>query len=227
MKPKGKMVIADHSHKDNSMINIDSRKRSNHRAKKTIIDLFNNNFYNKNCYFITLTFRDNIDDVELANKIFKSFIRKMRIHSKSQFKYISVIEFQKRGAIHYHMITDNEELNYSNVIKYWNNSINSHLLVKDGYVRIEKIHKHENSKVLSYVMKYVSKALGNEKLLGKKCYFSSRNLYRSKKHNALIENAINLDILKKLNINGKIIKKSYYNDSYNGQKIEYFLININ
>ena len=55
--------------------------------------------------FITLTFEKNITDVQKANKQFRYFIDKIR-RVKKDFKYLCITEFQKRGAIHYHLLTN-------------------------------------------------------------------------------------------------------------------------
>ena len=55
--------------------------------------------------FITLTFADNIIDIKTANKQFRYFIDKVQ-RVKKNFKYLCVPEFQKRGAVHYHLLTN-------------------------------------------------------------------------------------------------------------------------
>ena len=58
--------------------------------------------------FVTLTFKDNIQDITITNREFKYFIQRLNYylyHSKTQLlKYIATWEKQKRGAIHYHVI---------------------------------------------------------------------------------------------------------------------------
>jgi len=55
--------------------------------------------------FITLTFSDNVTSIEDANKRFRYFTDKVR-RVKKDFKYLCITEFQKRGAIHYHLLTN-------------------------------------------------------------------------------------------------------------------------
>lgn len=55
--------------------------------------------------FITLTFADNVTDIILANKKFANYIRSVKTIFP-QLKYIGVPEFQKRGAVHYHILTN-------------------------------------------------------------------------------------------------------------------------
>lgn len=62
--------------------------------------------------FITLTFEDDIKDIEIANLEFQKLIRKVK-RVYNNFCYVAVPEFQKNGRIHYHLITNidyNDEL---------------------------------------------------------------------------------------------------------------------
>jgi hypothetical protein len=55
--------------------------------------------------FTTLTFRENLHNIKEANYEFLKFIKRVK-YKFGDFKYLAVIEFQDRGAIHYHMISD-------------------------------------------------------------------------------------------------------------------------
>ena len=55
--------------------------------------------------FITLTFAENEQNIESANRKFRYFVDKVR-RVKKDFKYLCIPEFQKRGAIHYHLLTN-------------------------------------------------------------------------------------------------------------------------
>lgn len=124
--------------------------------------------------FITLTFEDNITEIKTANKKFRYFIDKVR-RIKKDFSYIAIPEFQKRGAIHYHLLTnigiDDEKLIYSQEdnpkfkhIKYWN----------DGFTSIEII-KGDMKKVVGYISKYMTKDIDN-RLFGFRRFLYSQNL---------------------------------------------------
>jgi hypothetical protein len=77
------------------------------------------NFYawkDKNGYtipskFLTLTFKENIQDLKSANRHFTKFVQKINYDFRSSIigslKYVCVPEFQKRGAIHYHLVLFN------------------------------------------------------------------------------------------------------------------------
>lgn len=58
--------------------------------------------------FMTITFKENVTNIEYANAEFKKFIKRLNYKlfktKKAELKYIAVWELQKRGAIHYHII---------------------------------------------------------------------------------------------------------------------------
>ncbi len=125
--------------------------------------------------FITFTFRDNVTELKRANIIYTKFIQRFNYdlfhQKKSILKYIVSVEFQKRGAVHYHAIFFNIPYRRGlkdSVAKIWG----------EGFVRVESIRKNIND-VGNYLTKYMTKEQFDSRLVGKKCYFSSRNLYRS------------------------------------------------
>lgn len=158
------------------------RKQVLQRAKKNLRRLINANVgqYGKEftAKFLTLTFRDNVTDIEMANYEFEKFIKRLNYHcfgtKKANIKYTCVIEFQKRGAIHYHVIIYNMPYRKADEIcKIWRN----------GYIKINKIDDVDN--VGAYVSEYLGNAekgqgkdVADDRLQCKKSYFSSRGLYK-------------------------------------------------
>lgn len=126
--------------------------------------------YTGNDSFLTLTFAENITSVSEANEKFDLFRRKLKRYLKKlgyDLKYISVIEFQKRGAVHYHIILfDVPKIPYEDIYRLWSN----------GWVYIKKI-KNERM-MLNYISKYITKNIkGSEKMKkNEKFYDRSRNL---------------------------------------------------
>ena len=125
--------------------------------------------------FITLTFEENITDIEQANNKFR--IWRTNIQAlKKDFKYVCVPEFQKRGAVHYHLLTNLDIKKDSNIImlqsgkkcmydvKYWSYGYSSVFSMKD-------------INVVGYITKYMTKDIDN-RLWGKRRYFYSMNLRR-------------------------------------------------
>ena len=52
---------------------------------------------------LTLTFRENVTDIQEAWAVFKYFSRLMRWRFKERWFYVCVPEYQKRGAVHFHL----------------------------------------------------------------------------------------------------------------------------
>lgn len=124
--------------------------------------------------FITLTIAKNELDIKKANKKFHSFITIIRKHKKD-FKYIAIPEFQKRGSVHYHLLTnisiDDENLIYSQEdnpkfkhVKYW----------KHGFTKVD-VMKNDVKKIVGYISKYMTKDIDN-RLFGHRRYLYSQNL---------------------------------------------------
>lgn len=120
--------------------------------------------------FLTLTFAENITDLSTANHEFKLFILRLgnKVGDRSRrncLKYLVIPEFQKRGAVHYHVIFFNLPfIPWEKVRACW----------RHGDISINAIDKVDN--VGAYVSKYLSKDLCDERLKGKKCYRKSKGL---------------------------------------------------
>ena len=158
------------------------RKQVLQRAKKNLRRLINANVgqYGKEftAKFLTLTFKDNIKDTKQANYEFKKFIQRLNYYcfgvKKNNLKYTCVVEFQKRGAIHYHVIIYNMPyIKANDIANVWGN----------GFIKINKIDDIDN--VGAYVAEYLGNAekgqgkdVADDRLQGKKSYFSSRGLYK-------------------------------------------------
>lgn len=158
------------------------RKQVLQRAKRELRRLINANVgqYGKEftSKFLTLTFSDNVTDLDIANYEFEKFIKRLNYKvyntKKANLKYTAVIEFQKRGAIHYHIIIYNMPYIKANEIaNCWDN----------GFIKINKIDDIDN--VGAYVAEYLGddeKGQGHNiednRLKGRKSYFSSKGLFK-------------------------------------------------
>lgn len=156
---------------------LDNRLKVQQRAKKTIRRLINANVgkYKDdfgrtfNPVFMTLTFAENLQDLKIANNQFMKFIKRLNYKitgsKKAYLKYVVAVEFQNRGAIHYHLVLFNLPYIPANEVgELWGN----------GFIKLNKIDEVDN--IGSYVTKYMGKDLHSDKLQGEKCYFSSRGL---------------------------------------------------
>lgn len=169
--------------------------------------------------FITLTFADNVIDLRNANKRFRYFIDKVQ-RIKKDLKYLCITEFQKRGAIHYHLLTNidasDKNLIYKQEdnkkflhVKYWN----------DGFTSVE-IMKNDAKKVIGYIAKYMTKDIDN-RLFNHRRFFYSRNL------NQPTISYINLDFekdkffFKKITQDKQLIYQNEYLNPYDNTKVTF------
>ncbi len=126
--------------------------------------------FDNNTKFITLTFKENIEDIEYTNNEFSKFMRRLNYQiyktKKQQLKYLAVWEKQKRGAIHYHIIFfDLPYIKNKDLKEIWGH----------GFVKINKIDVDSKDNRGRYVSKYFSKDIDikNHK---QKSFFKSQNL---------------------------------------------------
>ena len=147
----------------------EKRKDSISRTRTQIRRLINSN--PDLTKFVTLTFEENILDVEIANKHFNKFIMRLK-YRYPDFKYVSVIEFQTKrgkkngdgGAVHYHFICNLPFIKTAELAEIWDL----------GYVAINKIKHVDN--IGAYVCKYLNKDMTDERLFNHKKYFCSKNI---------------------------------------------------
>jgi len=178
--------------------------RSIYRAKNIIRRLGQANF-GQNDKFVTLTFNNDhdfdINDLSICLGHYKKFIRKLKtLHP--QLKYITVPEFQKRGAVHYHIICNLPYIDASDLEMIWGY----------GYIKILAIN--DTKGVAIYLTKYLSKRFDDPRKNGHRLYYSSRNLKRSRI--VYGESAKQLhDVLCKSNLVTVAHSNSYYSN-YNG-----------
>lgn len=167
--------------------------------------------------FITLTFSNNVTDIKEANKQFRYFIDKVQ-RVKKDFKYLCVPEFQKRGAVHYHVLTninindkkliitqeDNQKFKH---IKYWN----------CGFTSVEVI-KGDAKKIIGYISKYMTKDIDN-RLFNRHRYFYSRNLKTPKANFINLDNKKDKDYYEKIIQDKEIIYQNDYINPYDNYKV--------
>lgn len=169
--------------------------------------------------FITLTFADNIQDVKFAHKRFKYFIDKVR-KVKPDLKYLCITEFQKRGAIHYHLLTNinikDSSLIYSQEdnpkfkhIKFWN----------EGFDNIE-IMKGDVKKIIGYISKYMTKDIDN-RLFSHRRYFYSQNLQHPKASFVDLSKELDKDFYKKIIQDKDLIYQNEYVNPYDNCKVTF------
>lgn len=136
-------------------------KESLNRARTQIRRLVNSNTQlNK---FLTLTFAKNVSDLKKANYIFNQFIKRIS-YQYPNFEYLAVPEFQKRGAVHYHLLCKLPYIKVSELEKIWG----------QGFIKINRINDIEN--VGAYICKYLNKDMFDERTFRKKKFFRCQTL---------------------------------------------------
>jgi hypothetical protein len=120
--------------------------------------------------FVTFTFRENVADLSAAHREFKYFVQRFnyRFYGKNACtKYLAVPEFQKRGAVHYHVVFLNLPFIhniYDEISEIWGH----------GFTLVETIKNLRH--LINYIAKYITADGLDERLAGRKRYFASRGL---------------------------------------------------
>lgn len=182
------------------------RRQSNYRACKNIRGLVNSNAEELN-KFVTLTFAKNEQDLIIANYEFKKFIQRLQLKISYPLKYVCIVEFQKRGAVHYHLIMNLPLFGKKRLEKVWGH----------GFVKINRIDNVQN--IGAYFSKHGTKGddVESERLASRKKFFSSRNLKRPLE----IKDDDQVDVLYfKIPDTSKILKSNEFVSS-NGEHIKY------
>jgi hypothetical protein len=165
----------------------DVRKRSMYRARSLVTRLIYSNVWQWKQdggeafppAFITFTFAENLTDIEKANEVFTLFIKRLNFQlfksKKSILKYITVTEFQKRGAVHFHCLFFNlpiglveSERTTRRIAHVWGH----------GFIDTKDVTNID--KAIRYLTKYMLKGFEDPRLDGKKRYFTSRKMHQSK-----------------------------------------------
>lgn len=180
--------------------------------------LIDMNFDNRTS-FLTITFKENIDDIEYANKEFKKFIKRLnyKVHKtkKAKLKYIAAWELQKRGAIHYHIILFSMPyIKYENLKNMW----------PLGSVFINKIKVDKKENVGRYISKYLEKNIDDQDFLLK--YMHKKRVFKSKNLKMPLEIRELNDKLKEFNDDEILFQKTYKgirktNEGYEEYNIRY------
>lgn len=154
--------------------------------------------------FLTFTFGENITEIKKANQHFTKFIRKFNHelgHTKNNLKYVAVIEFQKRGAVHYHALFFNLPFMkniYDRINELWGH----------GFVIQRKISRVKN--LGAYLGKYITKQAKDNRLYDEKCYFTSKGLKKPRTiHNKSVVDFVSEFIPEKIKPYEKIIPSDH------------------
>lgn len=121
--------------------------------------------------FLTLTFAKNAD-LNYAAPHFNRFTQRLT-RAFPGIRYLAVPEFQKRGAVHYHVLVWG--LPRVVILKERATRLISGIW---GHGFIDIIETDGSQKLASYMTKYLFKAIQDIRLVGRRAYMASRNILR-------------------------------------------------
>lgn len=104
---------------------------------------------------LTLTFRENVQDIDQAWTKFKYFIKLMHWRYK-EFKYVAVPEYQKRGAVHFHLAVRGY-YDYNTVRRLWLRAAGQSQGNIDFTKKKSGKELRNPSKIAGYIAKYLNK----------------------------------------------------------------------
>lgn len=131
---------------------------------------------------VTCTYAELKTDLRSARKDFFNFQKRARNVFGRQFRYAVVVEFQKRGAVHFHALcwgipesVVRSERSTRLVANLW------------GYGFVDLVQTDGSHKLAFYLTKYLAKAHDDPRLFGMCCYSASRSLVRPQVINHAME----------------------------------------
>lgn len=120
---------------------------------------------------ITYTFAENVSNLDDAHKKFRLYTQRLHRYllriGFQQAKYIAIVEFQKRGAVHYHAI-------YFNIPFIPNIKSELASLWGHGFIQVKAVQHIRH--MGNYLVKYLQKASEDSRLYGRKAYMCSKHL---------------------------------------------------
>lgn len=176
-----------------------NREKSAQRAASRIRALI---IANDLRFFWTLTYKENVIDVEEVNRDFNLFIKRLEYKLRKKLDYVAVKEVQeerqkKYGHAVWHIhLALNVYVDKDLLEKTWGK----------GFTFVTKFGPGENysieelAKCASYLAKYIKKDLDKYYMEGKKRYFCSQKLKEPKKYQILLSEEEIEDIKNKSNI---------------------------
>lgn len=154
------------------------RSDSLYRAKKSFQRLVLGNLSVATPALLTLTMLDLVS-IKYAYSRFTAFGQRIKRVFGNGIAWIAVPEFQARGAVHFHVLIWNipyEFVANERHTRYIQN------LWGWGYVDI--LQTDGSPKLATYLSKYLSKGMQDDRLVGIKAYSATRNIVRSVSFNS-------------------------------------------
>ena len=163
-----------------------SLKRSVRRSVMNVKEL---GFCNDFDMFITFTIGKDHYDVQKSIRKMTSWLKEQQKKQKEQngtgFEYILVMEYHKKGGVHFHALTNNYMGRFAvarhpktgNKIIKKGKVVHNILDYKYGFSTMTFIG--DKDKAVSYLTKYITKTFAHVEYMGKKRYWRSRGLKKA------------------------------------------------
>jgi len=123
------------------------------QSRGRLFDIFNSMELRNPVIFITLTYEKDMTNAQTAKAHLRSFIKRLqRLYQNRKMAFVWRMEFQERGAVHFHIMAFDLPFTPKETIKsMWAQVIGGY----DPFTRIEMIYS--SKKTMNYVSKYVAK----------------------------------------------------------------------
>lgn len=180
------------------------------RAKREkLLRLADMNFEAGSCVFVTVTFRENVKDYDIAVKAFKGFTKKLR-RKLEDVRYIATLEIQQRGAYHLHILLNASDVQFAldNIAPSWHN----------GIVDIQAVT--DVQKAILYMTKDLVKQNRNHPLFNRRCYFVSKGLMQCEEISSWSHTKASIQLVQQM-IAGRVPSKSNQVNTTNAGLVEY------
>lgn len=160
------------------------------------------------------------DSISWLNNFFLAKAENVFHSKKKMIKYVAVLEKQKRGAYHAHILVFNLPfIKFEKLRELW----------KLGSIRINKVNVDSIDNRGRYITKYMEKGIGQELIenKGKKSYYSSNNLKQPIISKLLDDDSIDDLVSDKFIVNqSEYISKIYKDGEWIENKVKYRKVKI-
>jgi hypothetical protein len=162
---------------------------------------------------LTLTTKENISDLSITSPMLTLFMKRFNYEisqgeKEAQLKYVAIPEWQKRGAVHYHIALFNMPYVKQEVLTdIWG----------QGYIWISRSDRVRD--LGHYLTKYMTKGFDDERFKGHRRYSSSAGLKRPV---VVYEQDTARAIKDELPISAKIYQKEIQTEFHGAVKYEVY-----
>lgn len=147
------------------------------------------NLNDENCYFITLTIHE-VCSLDVSYCYLRRFVSLVRRTYAPDFRFVAVPEYQKRGAVHFHVMAWGLPLELiENEAPYWirEEDIGQMVKIQRGNRFLQRcwargfldcLVTDGSPKIVGYLSKYMRKSMLDNRTYGKRAFVYSRNCMR-------------------------------------------------